>query len=197
MVAAKKIILVTFVALAFTAMARANMTTVSSLAVAPVSSPALGRTDLQQTDVLDLSVGWPGAAGLGSLPAACLPEAKTETGDALQAKPPQVLADHQSSLTLCLYVLMGVGLCKTVPSVKKFSLGCIPDWYHTGGPFQVGHSQAVQPDLRPMPVLCFIQPQSTTDDPTPEYYRGVIVSLVRASLFTPNQLASRGPPSTS
>ncbi len=197
MIATKQIITVTFVALAVTATACANMAAVSPSATAPVASPALDRTDLQQTHVLDLSVDWPSAADLDSLPAACLPEAKTEPGDASQAKAPQVLADHQSSLTLCLYVLMGVGLCKTVPSVRKISLGCIPDWYHSGGPVQVGHSHAVEPDLRPVPALCFVQPQGTMDDLIPEFHRGTLTSLVRASLFTPGLLASRGPPSLS
>ncbi len=194
MVAAKKIVTVTFVALAFTATASANMTAVSSLAAAPVSSPALGRPDLQQPDVLDLSVDWSSAAGFDCLPAACLPEAKTETGEAPQAKASQVLADHQSSLTLCLYVLMGVGLCKTVPSVRKLSLGCIPDWYHDGGPFQVGHSHAIAPDLCLPSLVCFIQPDSPAEDFLPNYDRGMIASLVRESLFPSNLLASPGPP---
>ncbi len=43
MVAVKRIITVTFVALAFTATACANMTVVSPSATAPVSSPALDR----------------------------------------------------------------------------------------------------------------------------------------------------------
>lgn len=186
---------VAFMALAMTASACANMAPVVSLsAIVPVSSPVLGLTDLQQTDVLDMSIDWPGIAGLDFLPAACWPEAKTEAAEAQQAKAPQVLADSQSSLTLCLYVLMGVGLCRAVPSVRKLSLDCIPDWYHDGGPVQVGHSQAIGPDLCLTPLVSFIQPESTAEDLAPKYDWGTIVFLVRKSLFPPNLLASPGPP---
>jgi hypothetical protein len=180
---------VTFMALALAGSACASMTPVSP-ALVSVSSPSVpDRTSPQpgDRDAVDLCVNWLDAVDLDSLPQAAV-------GEARAAKPVQVLADHQSSLSLCLYVLMGIGLCKTVPSVRKMSLGCIPDWYHDGGPSQVGHSHAVAPDLCFAPVICFIQPESLTEDFTPKYDRGTIAFLLRESLFTPNLLASRGPP---
>ncbi len=193
MIAAKKIITVTFVALAIAGSACAGLTPVSLPAAAPALPSSLpDRTGPQASDALGASADWPDVAVLDSLPGVPLPE--TAAAEAREAKPVQVLADRQSSLSLCLYVLMGIGLCKTVPSVRKLSLGCIPDWYHDGGPSQVGHSQAIGPNLCPAPVICFIQPDNTAEDLLPEFYRGTTASLVRESLFTPNLLASRGPP---
>lgn len=195
MVTTKRIITVTFVALALAGSACASMTPVSpaTVIVATSSSSVPERTGPQPSDAFGVCVNWPDAMDLDSLPAASLPGAAV--GEAREAKPVQVLADHQSSLSLCLYVLMGIGLCKSVPSVRKLSLGCIPDWYHSGGPFQVGHSHVISPDcLYPAPVACFLQPESIERDFTPEYARGALASLVRESLFTPSLLASRGPP---
>ncbi len=193
MIAAKKIIVVTFAALALAGSACASMTPVSLPAAAPALPSSLPhRAGPQASDALGVCADWPDVADLDSLPGVSLPAA----GEARDAKPVQILADHQSSLSLCLYVLMGIGLCKTVPSVRKLSLGCIPEWYHDGGPSQVGHSHAVGPNLCPAMLVCFIQPESTADDLLPEFYRGTIPSLVRESLFTPNLLASRGPPTS-
>jgi hypothetical protein len=192
MVTTKRIITVAFMALALAGSACASMTPVSLPAVSVPSSSASDCTSPQPGDAFGLGVDASNAANFDPLLSGSLPEAAA--GEAREAKPVQVLADHQSSLSLCLYVLMGVGLCKTVPSVRKLSLGCIPDWYHDGGPSQVGHSHAVGPNLCPVLLVCFVQPDSTAENITPNYDRGTIASPVRDSLFTPNLLASRGPP---
>ncbi len=196
MITANKIITTVMVALALAVAACAGMTPASQSAVTPApSSHDLGRTTPARAEVFSLWADWPGAAGLDFLPSAPLPGATPETQATCATKSPQVLTDNQSSLSLCLYVLMGAGLCRSLPLMKRLSLGCIPDWYHDGGPFQVGHSHAITPDLCPASLLCFIQPQSVTEDSRLKCDRATITSLVRESLFTPSLLASRAPPS--
>jgi hypothetical protein len=196
MMAAKKIITAMVAALSLTGTACAGLTPVSSTAAAPVpSSYRADHATCAPAEIFPLWAGGAEVAGLDLLPIASWPGPQPQATRA--TKSPQVLTDNQSSLSLCLYVLMGAGLCRSIPLMKRMSLGWIPDWYHEGGPFQVGHSHAIGPDLCPAPLVCFIQPDNTAEDLTPKYDRGTITSLVRKSLFTPNLLASRGPPASS
>jgi hypothetical protein len=108
---------------------------------------------------------------------------------------PLIRADEQNSLDLCLFALLGLGLCKSAPYVRKFSFGAIPDWYHTGGPSQIGHSFAISPDclsLKPA-CRCRMQPDSTAATVS-QFRLEIVESLWRRSQFTPAVLASRGPP---
>ena len=108
---------------------------------------------------------------------------------------PLIRRDEQDSLGLCLFALLGLGLCKSAPYVKKFSFGTVPEWYHSGGPSQIGHCFAISPDcLSCAPVVCFIQPDCEGKDVTPQYFSGAIAALLRKSQFAPTTLASRGPP---
>lgn len=109
-----------------------------------------------------------------------------------------VLTERQDSLTLCLYALFSLGLCKSAPWVKKLSLGVIPGWYHDGGPFQVGHSLAISPDcLDPAPTYCLVQPDCRDKVPMPQSHGEAIVSRWRKSQFSPAVEAPRGPPTMS
>jgi hypothetical protein len=86
-------------------------------------------------------------------------------------------------------------LCSSAHWVKRLSFGFVPEWYHNGGPFQIGHSYAVTPEsLCPVQVCCFIQPFCTEDNHLPQYFLKTVTSLWRKSQFTPCVLASRGPP---
>ena len=124
-----------------------------------------------------------------------LPAAKTNVGQTYQVQSLQILTDGQGSLSLCLYALIGLGLCKCAPFAKRLSFGPIPQWYHDGGPYQIGHSFAIPTEsLCSAPALCFIQPDCTVKDFLPQRYREAIYSLLRKSIFTPILLTSRGPP---
>jgi hypothetical protein len=106
-----------------------------------------------------------------------------------------VLTERQDSLTLCLYTLFSLGLCRSVPCVKKLSLGVIPVWCHDGGPFRAGH---ISPDcLNPAPAYYLVPPDCRDEAPMPQYRRETIVSLWRKSQFNPIVDAPRGPPSMS
>jgi hypothetical protein len=132
---------------------------------------------------------------LDSLPVGTLPSARGDGGGTDETKPLVVLTDRQNSFSLCLYALMGLGLCRTAPWVKRLHIGVVPDWYHAGGPYQIGRSFATSPDcLTPAPALCFVQPQQDTQDVTRQYVRELLARPLGRPQFTPAGLASRGPP---
>jgi len=119
--------------------------------------------------------------------------------------PPVKVPQHAIDLTggpgsanLCLYALMGLGLCSAPHWLKKLHFGHIPEWYHDGGPFQIGHSFAVSPEsLCPVPVCCFVQPDNRVEQFITQYRLRTVVSCWRKSQFTPDVIASRGPPNMS
>ena len=134
-------------------------------------------------------------ADLSSWSVRFLPEAGTDAGQSSEMPLPQSLTSGPSSLSLCLSALLGLGLCSSAHSLKKISFGFIPEWYHDGGPFQIGHSHALMPNsLSPVPVYCFIQPALTAECRLLRYRLEAIESLWRKSQFTPPGLVSRGPP---
>ena len=110
-----------------------------------------------------------------------------------------VLKDESSSLLFCLSALIGMGFCSSAHWMKKHSLGFIPEWYHSGGPHQIGHSFAVNPDLLlNAPTPYFIEPVYSAEDSFEKYHlRKIVISLWRNSQFTPDIIASRAPPNMS
>ena len=161
------------------------------------SAYVCGRTDLQCIN-LSSPFNCTSFAALDSWSVEFLPEANADVSQTSEIQQPQILTDGAGSFSLCLWALMGLGLCRTAPWVKKLSFGFIPDWYHNGGPFQIGHSFAVTPEsLCLAPACCFIQPVCTMEDSFTQYRLGTIVSLWRKSQFTPAVIASRGPPNMS
>ncbi len=177
------------VVLVAAATGRAGMTPIDRLDAEPVVSLPVDSPAASQSSDLVTPIG----VAPGSL-------AVTTDGAASHVAAVQIASDRQNSLHLCLYALLTMGLGKSVPYVKKFSLGVVPQWYHDGGPFQIGHSHAIAPNcLDAAPVYCFIQPDGLlfAEDSSPRYRRGIVVSLWRQSQFTPSVLASRAPPSLS
>ena len=126
------------------------------------------------------------------------PEASSDLSYTSEIQPPKIFTNRLGSFNLYLSALISIGLCSSVHWMKKHSFGFIPEWYHSGGPHQIGHSFAMTPDfLRTAPVCCFIQPVYTVEDSIPQYRLRTVVSLWRKSQFTPTILASRGPPNIS
>ncbi len=154
------------------------------------------RRELQAQPMESASLcDWPNVADLKLEPIQLSPEAGIDLGWPSQTQPPQVLTDGQSSLSLCLSALIGLGLCSSAHCVKRLSFGFVPEWYQNGGPFRIGHSIAVNPvSICPAPVCCFVQPGHTAEDVVLQYRTGTVVSLWRKSQFTLDTLAARGPP---
>jgi hypothetical protein len=191
-------IVVTVLTMGLAAAVRADMV--------PVCGPDVGVPSLVRccSQANPAQAGLPGLGSVplivdfGTRPLANVSDAQPSSEASRETSTGAVLTDGQGSLGLCLYTLLALGLCRSAPFVRKLSWACIPDWYYHGGPFQIGHSHAIGPDcLSSTAAVCFVQPEGTGQDFLPQYYWGTIASRLRQSLFTPNILASRGPPSMS
>ncbi len=125
-----------------------------------------------------------------------LPECRDDLHQSAHVQPLLVLSDSgQSSLSLCLSTLMSLGLYTSIQGMKRLSFGLVPRWYHTGGPFQVGHSMAVSLDsVCQVEESSFVQPVHSMADIALERHLGGVVFLWRTSQFTPTVPTSRGPP---
>ena len=151
---------------------------------------------LKHTDTSFISYDLP-AAGLDLWHDKSLPVAPADVQHNTRMLDQQLLTDGVNSLSLGLSALIGLGLLGSTHWVKRLHFGFIPEWFHDGGPFQIGHSYAVVPNcLCSTPAYCFIQPVTLEEDSyQPQLHRqGVIVSLWRKSQFTPDAIASRAPP---
>jgi len=114
-----------------------------------------------------------------------------------QAQRGRTLSDDRSSFDLCLCALISLGVCRSAPFVRKMSFGPIPNGYHNGGPFQIGHSHALGPDLRFAPLCGVVQPDGMIPDRLPRSDRRTTAPWGRESQRTPALPAPRGPPLSS
>ncbi len=190
--------MVIFVALVVTATGYADMLPVSGVdvgrgGVLSASSPSV----LPSTDSPSL-LGSPSIADLNPWSVKFLPGANADAEQASATPHSLVATNGPDSLALCLSALMGLGLCSSVHWIKRLSFGFIPEWYHNGGPFQIGHSHAVNPDtLCSIPAYCFIQPAYRALSLSAQYREGTFISLWRKSQCTARVLGSRAPPAMS
>ena len=151
-----------------------------------------------QSENLPITPDFTGIAGPDLWPGELLHEADTQIGQNTDLQQLRSLTGGPDSLKLCLSALISLGLCCSAQWVKKLSLGFVPEWYHEGGPFQVGHSHALMPGtLCPAQDCCFVQPFGAEDNNLPRYFLKTVISRRRKSQFTPNVIASRGPPELS
>ena len=156
-----------------------------------------GQTGLEYKNLFSPS-GFPSVTALNLGPVDFLAEANADVTQIYEIQHPQSLANGPSSFNLCMSALLGLGLCSSAHWVKRLSIGFVPEWYHNGGPFQIGHSYAVTPEsLCPAAAYCFIQPVFTVEDSLPQYRLRAVTYLWRKSQFTPVILAPRGPPDMS
>jgi hypothetical protein len=189
----KKIITAILMAWAVTHGARADMMPASRLHGVPrPSAQACEQTVSQSPNSPNPLIG-PTIVDLDLQSAAFWPTTNAEVRPTDQTRqPPPLLESGQSSFDLCLYALMGLGLCKSAPWMKKVSLGGIPDWYYPGGLAPIGHAASLN-YLCPA-AACLIQPDRKTDNGISRYRIRTIVSSWRKSQFTPDVIASRAPP---
>ena len=195
----KRTILVFFVVMVCTVSVNADMMPVPNQSTERGKLPYVppSRADLPYAD-LSTSFNYPSIANLGLWPVELLPEPTVDTGQTPEMQNIRSLTEGPGSLALCIYALIGLGLCQAAPWVKKISFEFLPEWYHDGGPFQIGHSLAVTPEtLYPVPACSFVQPDCMVESDIPLYCQRAIVSLWRKSQFTPDVIASRGPPDMS
>ena len=198
MINGRRIISAVICGLIFTAAVHADMVPVSQQDTGSRQSPSVfNRVDIQSSN-LSSTYNFPHVADLDSWPVGFLPQANTDIEETSEIQNLQSFPNGPGSLNLCVSALIGLGLCSSAHLVKRFSFSFVPEWYHNGGPFQIGHSYAITPEsLCPVPVCCFVQPACTVEDSLPQYRLGTVVSLWRKSQFTPTVLVPRGPPNMS
>jgi len=135
---------------------------------------------------------------LDEWPVEFLDKANADVGQNSEIQHIKGLTNGPNSLNFCLSALISFGLCCSTHCMKRMSLSFVPEWYHEGGPFQIGHSHAVMPGtLRLAQAYCFIQPEFAEDNHLPKFCLKTVISLWRKSQFTPAVIASRGPPNMS
>lgn len=105
------------------------------------------------------------------------------------------LSGGPGSCSLCMYALVGLGLCSAPHWVRRISFGFIPEWYHDGGPGQIGHSYAAPPESLCSLQLSYLPPPGPPADHFLPQHRSRAVALPRRkSQYTPSPCPSRGPP---
>ena len=195
MINRRKLLITVGLGLIVTTGVYADMTPVSQSDAKCVQSSNVCRlAELQYTN-LSSPYNPPSVASLDLWSVEFLTEANADVRQTSEMQHPLILTSGPGSISLCLSALIGLGLCSSAHWMKRLSFGFIPEWYHNGGPFQIGHSFAVSPEsLCPAPVYCFIQPVCMVEDSLPQYRSGTVVSLWRKSQFTPVVIGPRGPP---
>ncbi len=198
MINRRKLLITVGLGLLVTTGVYADMTPVSQSDAKRVqSSNACRLAELQYTN-LSSPYNPPSVTELDLWSVEFLPEANADVSQTSEIQHPLSLTNGQGSFNLCLSALIGLGLCSSTHWVKRLSFGFVPEWYHNGGPFQIGHSFAITPEsLCPVPVYCFIQLVCMVEDSLPQYRLRTVVSLWRKSQFTPSVLVPRGPPNMS
>ena len=193
----RRLTVVFFGFLVFTAAVHAEMVPVSPQGAEFRQSPEnCTRVNLQDNN-LSCTSDCTSIADLGEWYIEFLPGADANIGQTSDIKNLQSLTDEHNSLKFCLSALISLGLCFSTHCVKRLSIGFVPDWYHNGGPFQIGHSHALMPGSpSPAQFCCFIQPYYMEDNHLPKY-SFTVISLWWESQFIPTVLASRGPPDMS
>lgn len=177
----------------------ASVVSADMMPISPLESGYRGvthlraRTDYRTAEPVSFAYG---TVDLNSDSVRLLPEVGADACPACGPRHCRSWAKESGSLGLCLSALISLGLCSLGHRVKTLPFGLIPEWYHAGGPFQIGHRYAATPEsLCGLQVCCLEPPDNPTEDSLLHYRRGTIHSLWRKAQFTPTALASRGPPS--
>jgi len=88
-----------------------------------------------------------------------LPDKLSPSADSASRQPPaQTLPPSPSSLALGLTALAGFGVYQAGRSIRKLHLSALPEWYHTGGPTQVGHATPFDLAYGSLVACCFEGP---------------------------------------
>lgn len=194
MVKRKAISVVIVGALALAARLRADMMPVS---LPDIGSGALasilGPTESPPIELRSLPVCL-NAVDRDLSPIRFLLPADSEIGRDSQTPRTYILRDDRSSFDLCLFALIGLGLCRLAPLSRKLSFSLISDCCHDDDPYPTGHGQAIGPDLRFTPALCVVQPDCRMPESLPPYDWEVTAILGRRSQCVPISHAARGPP---
>jgi len=111
----------------------------------------------------DVLGGWSGRSLSPALPPAALDAATTV----------RELPGLAGSASLFVSAMLSLGTWQVVRSAKRLHLlDTFPDWYHTGGPFQIGHAVAFDFEFHAPPPCLFDVPDDDVGfAPSPERWR--------------------------
>lgn len=196
MIKLRKLILVAVCIWLVTPAVYGDMTPLSRLGCSPQeASKNLCDESLLPHSNLSERIVFPGVIDMDYSSVGFIPESKAVIEQSSRAGHLNIMKPDSGSRSMCIYTLIGLGLCNSVTWVKKMSFGFIPEWYHDGGPHQVGHSHAVMPGtLKPVPVGCILQPDYIGESLLSRCYKEIGISFLRNSMFTKDTLFYRGPP---
>lgn len=140
----------------------------------PVAAP--GSTLAVQSPLAPNPEGWP--AGQGASPWHSMPgptnvdlywpaaEPGSPLAPALGAAPAgevRELPPLPGSARMFLSAMLSLGAFHAFRSARHWHWAALPDWYHTGGPLQIGHTVAFDLDFHSLPP-CLFEPLDTAGD---------------------------------
>lgn len=96
------------------------------------------------------------------------------------------------SASLFLSAVLSMGGWHLVRSARQLHWGALPEWYHTGGPLQIGHTVPFDLNLSASPPCCFEQPAG--ERPYLYRVRRELRPRCDAQQFLVILAAPRGPP---
>lgn len=105
-------------------------------------------------------------------PLPLVPSAVPAVGSAPCTGEVLTLPPGPDSATLLLWAFGGFGVWHLGRSARKLHLGMLPEWYHTGGPAQVGHATPLDLEFSrlALPACRFELPSGQADErPAPEW----------------------------
>lgn len=70
----------------------------------------------------------------------------------------QELPASPGSASLFLSAALSIGAWQLVRSARQIHVGPLPEWYHPGGPGQVGHAVAIDLQFAPLALCSFDEP---------------------------------------
>lgn len=129
------------------------------------------------------------------LPIALAPAGLCNSATVARQAPVLELPPAPDSAVLCLSALAGLGVWHLGRSARKLHFGAVPEWYHSSGPAQVGHTTPLDPEfsLAALP-LCRFESPDTDEPPPPSWLRLVEPIGQQYCQYSLSVTAPRGPP---
>ena len=123
-------------------------------------------------------------------------QADCGTGGAGRVAETLTLPPGPGSANLFLWALGGCGLWQAGRSARKLQLGALPEWYHAGGPAQIGYATPLDVEFSraAMPLCCFDVPAEIGNEASGRWGLGCEPAYHLSARHFLLAAAPRGPP---